>query len=277
MPATDRHDAPPHIRAWREGRIADPRHLAPPLAGAQYLRLLAAVHREVAPARYFEIGTQKGASLALAACPSVAVDPRFLLPEGFLDSRPATRLFAQTSDAFFAAHDLTAVLGGPVDLAFLDGMHRFEFLLRDFINTERHCTPGSVVMLHDCVPVCSQITHRRPGAPRIAAHDVMPGAWAGDVWKLLPILREHRPDLRLTVFDARPTGLALVTGLDPASRVLAEGYEQIVPGWMERDIAEQGVSTFVAAQNLIATDGALAPGALRALIGLPPRESPAPP
>ena len=239
MPPPDSHDAPPHIRAWREGRIADPRHLAPPLAGAHYLRLVAAAHREFAPARYFEIGTLRGASLALAACASVAVDPRFLLPEGFLD-----------------------------------GMHRFEFLLRDFINTERHCTPGSVVMLHDCVPVCSQITHRHQGAPRIAVHDVMPGAWAGDVWKLLPILREHRPGLRLDVFDARPTGLVLVTGLDPASRVLAERYEQIVAGWMERDIAQQGVGAFVAAQNLTDTNAALAPGALRALTGLPRREPP---
>ena len=274
MPPPDSHDAPPHIRAWREGRIADPRHLAPPLSGAHYLRLIAAAHREFAPTRYFEIGTLKGASLALAACPSVAVDPRFLLPEGFLDGRPATRLFAQTSDAFFAAHDLTEELGGPVDLAFLDGMHRFEFLLRDFINTERHCTPGSVVMLHDCVPVCSQIAHRHQGAPRIAVHDVMPGAWAGDVWKLLPILREHRPGLRLDVFDARPTGLVLVTGLDPASRVLTERYEQIVAGWMERDITQQGVGAFVAAQNMIDTNAALAPGALRALTGLPPRAAP---
>lgn len=267
MATTATQDTPPEtIRRWRAGEVTDPRHLAPPLRGAVYLRLIAAAHRELAPRRYFEIGTHKGASLALARCRSVAVDPRFQLPAGFLDGRPETRLFEQTSDAFFAAHDLTACLGGPVDLAFLDGMHRFEFLLRDFINTERHCAAGSVVMLHDCVPVSSELVHRRHAAARRAEFDVMPAGWAGDVWKLLPILREHRPDLRLSVFDAQPTGLVFVTGLDPASRVLPERYEAIVARYMDRDITEEGVSAFVARQGLLPTAEGLAPGRLRGMI-----------
>ena len=41
-------------------------------------------------------------------------------------------LFPQTSDEFFARNDVGAELGGlPVDLAFIDGMHHFEFALRD--------------------------------------------------------------------------------------------------------------------------------------------------
>jgi hypothetical protein len=199
------------------------------------------------------------------------VDPRFLLPPGFGAEHPALSLFEQTSDAFFAAQDLTALLGGPVDLAFLDGMHRFEFLLRDFLNTERHCTPDSVIILHDCLPVSSEIVYRSQRDPRRAAFDVMPKAWAGDVWKLLPILREHRPELRLTVFDAAPTGLVLVTGLDPRSTVLSEQYEAIVQRYLPLDLVEQGVSAFVAAQGAVPTARGLARGALRALVGLQAR------
>ena len=48
-----------------------------------------------------------------------------------------------TSDDFFASHDLAQVLGGrPVDLAYIDGMHQFEFALRDFMNLERYVGPA---------------------------------------------------------------------------------------------------------------------------------------
>ena len=60
--------------------------------------------------------------------------------------------FQMTSDAFFADHDLALFFPRGVDLAFIDGMHRFEFLLRDFINTERRCHARSIVLLHDCLP-----------------------------------------------------------------------------------------------------------------------------
>lgn len=65
-----------------------------------------------------------------------------------IDSSPAlafalpssVHLCRHTSDEFFARSDLHELLGGtPVDLAFIDGMHLFEFALRDFVNLERLC------------------------------------------------------------------------------------------------------------------------------------------
>jgi hypothetical protein len=35
------------------------------------------------------------------------------------------------------------------------------------------------------------------------------------VWKVVVWLRRHRPDLRVATLDVGPTGLAVVTGLDP--------------------------------------------------------------
>jgi hypothetical protein len=51
--------------------------------------------------------------------------------------------------------------------------------------------------------------------------------WTGDVWKAVFVLLRYRPDLRLTVIDARPSGLVLVEGLDPRSRVLDDNAERI--------------------------------------------------
>ena len=45
--------------------------------------------------------------------------------------------------------------------------------------------------------------------------------WSGDVWKVVVWLRRHRPDLRITTLDVAPTGLAVVTGLDPRRPVSA--------------------------------------------------------
>jgi len=69
-------------------------------------------------------------------------------------------LYQMPSDAFFAHYSPTALVGTPIEMAFLDGLHRCEYLLRDFINTERHCKPNSIVALHDCLPVEAAITGR---------------------------------------------------------------------------------------------------------------------
>ena len=47
-------------------------------------------------------------------------------------------IYELTSDEFFARYDLSELLGGPVELAFIDGLHLFEQVLRDFVNLERH-------------------------------------------------------------------------------------------------------------------------------------------
>src|SRR5205814_560630 len=56
--------------------------------------------------------------------------------------------------------------------------------------------------------------------------------WAGDVWKLLPILQEFRPDLNLNVVAVRPTGLGIVTNLDPSSTTLHDHYDEIVSKYL---------------------------------------------
>ena len=80
-------------------------------------------------------------------------------------------------------------------------MHLFEYLLRDFMNTEAASDPKGVIMMHDLVPHDLAMTTRDLSAIR--------GAWTGDVWKLLPILQRWRPDLTLTMLNLRPTGRAV--------------------------------------------------------------------
>ena len=54
------------------------------------------------------------------------------------------------------------------------------------------------------------------------------------MWKLLPCLREERPELRITQVDL-PPGITLVTGLDPQSTKLTDRYDEIVARYGELD------------------------------------------
>ncbi|NJO21631.1 MAG: class I SAM-dependent methyltransferase, partial [Sphingomonadales bacterium] len=138
-----------------------PRH-----AGVGYLKLLRRLHAVKRPTTYLEIGTAAGKTLALARCASIAIDPRFRLGrdvrQGGAGGKPARHLFEMTSDSFFAARSPSALFGRPVDLAFIDGMHHFEFALRDVMNVEAHCRPDSLVVLHDCLPVDAHMARRDP-------------------------------------------------------------------------------------------------------------------
>jgi len=176
-----------------------------------YLTILDLLHAELCPTTYVEIGVRHGRSLSRARPDTfcVGIDPRPLR-----DAAPNTVIFALESDAFFGSRDLAEILGGrPVDLGFIDGMHTFEASLRDFMNLERFCAPGSVIAVHDCYP-------------KDEAAAIRKGSTDG-VWKLIVCLTEFRPDLQVAVVDVPPTGLGLVTRLDPASTVLEDRSEEI--------------------------------------------------
>jgi hypothetical protein len=211
---------------------ADPNHLPAhtmlasiALPGPDYFDLLARIHAHLRPRTYVEIGVQLGASFRLAAASTLAIgvdpEPLYAPPPGWNH-----RIFRQTSDAFFAEHDLNALLGGlPVDLAFIDGMHRFEFALRDFVHLERHCHRDATILVHDCFPLDE----------RTAARERSTAFWSGDVWRFVLVLKKHRPDLTVHTIGAPPTGLAIVRDLDPASGVIAANLDAICAEFLAVD------------------------------------------
>ena len=191
-------------------------------SGQPYFGLLDRIHQHLVPRTYVEVGVSTGRSitLALPGTITIGIDPT---PELQFPLRRRTRIFRQTSDEFFAQHDLTRLFGGlPVDLAFIDGMHHFEYALRDFMNLERFSNPASTILIHDCLPI-DETTADRERSTTI---------WSGDIWRLILLLREWRPDLEVSVVDSGPTGLGLVRGLDPASSVLRDHYDEIVARYL---------------------------------------------
>ena len=182
----------------------------------RHLDFLRALHERLLPATYLQIGVRDGSSLALSRCRSIGVDPAFDVTAE-LDGNIS--LIRSISDEFFSRPEPLAPFGGrPVDLAVIDGLHLFEFALRDFVNVERHVTPSSVVIFDDAFPRTVDEAARKRHTE----------SWTGDVYKLLAVLRQHRPDLTCLRVGTEPMGLLVVVGLDPTSTVLADAYDGIV-------------------------------------------------
>jgi Methyltransferase domain len=197
------------------------------LHGEPYFGVLDRIHESLRPRTYLEIGVARGDSLALVrpATRAIGVDPQ---PQIGTALPPNVRVFSETSDEFFARHDVRAELGGlPVDLAFIDGLHHFDFALRDFMNVERCSGPESTIVLDDCFP------RDRRTAERTRTTTF----WSGDVWKVVVLLKKYRPELRIHTVAAPPTGVCIVRGLDPASRFIADNLARLTDEFMALDYA----------------------------------------
>jgi hypothetical protein len=204
-------------------------------------QLLAEIHKKLQPQFYFEIGVQTGKSLALAQCEAIGVDPMPLLSH---ELGAKAKVITASSDAFFARQG-DVLLRKPIDLCFIDGMHLFEYVLRDFINVERYAKAHTLIVIDDIYP----------GHPDQAKRDRCTRAWTGDVWKLTAVLQRYRPDLFIQTVDAYPTGLMLITALDPNNNVLSDNYQAILQQYsvdtpvpdsvIKREGAVSGKSTLI--------------------------------
>jgi hypothetical protein len=236
--ATQHEQATKHKQAGVQMNAALPTRYV--VEGLGYKEFLSKFHASRTPQSYLEIGVNKGKSLASVTCSSVGIDPKFILSSEVVGKKPFLFLAQMTSDDFFSRFDLFSFFPNGVDVAFLDGMHLFEYLLRDFINAEKFAHKDSVYFMHDCLPINYEMAERvRNGRARL---DQQFGTyWTGDVWKLYPILKEFRPDLEITILDCPPTGLVMIRNMDSKSTILRDNYDAIVARYSDVVLDEEGL------------------------------------
>lgn len=195
--------------------------------GPDFHTVLGWLHELLQPALYLEIGVERGLSLAIARPPTraVGVDPA-PIGDPLAACRVPAQLYTMPSAQFLHAPPEGCVLNAQgFDMAFVDGDHRFEAVLDDFIALERWAAPGAVVLLHDTMPLNT----------RTAASERSTGFYTGDGWKLVSCLRALRPGLRMVTLPVSPTGLTLVTGLDPSSHTLRTRRQDILDSYARVD------------------------------------------
>jgi hypothetical protein len=203
------------------------------MPGDHYRTLLSRFHDWLKPDGYVEIGVAEGETLSLANQNTkvVGIDP---FPRIIKKITSRVKIYPIPSDEFFANYELLKELDTrTIPLAFIDGLHLFEQVLKDFINLERYAHKETVILIHDCLPVARILATRQP------ATDL----WCGDVWKIVPCLKKYRPDLSVAVIPSAPSGLGMITNLDPTSTVLRDNLAQITAEYQDEDLTYEHLDT----------------------------------
>lgn len=162
--------------------------------------------------RYLEIGLDRGHTFEdVAADERWGVDPspRFSL----LDLPSSIRLFVTTSDDFFETLDP----GVRFDVVFIDGLHVYRQVYRDLLNAFSHAGPLCTVLVDDVVPVdaISAIPDLNQSISERQRQGLKGSPWHGDVFRVVPILRDHHSVLEYRTIVGSGREQLLVWRRDP--------------------------------------------------------------
>jgi hypothetical protein len=187
------------------------------LPGPTYLDWLKHIHVTLHPANYLEIGVESGQSLQFAQSPTkaIGIDPSPAIVHG---TNAWVKIFKETSDDFFKNNNVKEILGNYIEFSFIDGLHEYDQVLKDFINIEHNSAKNTIITLHDIFPAIAATASREWNT----------FYWAGDTWKIMAILEKYRSDLTIMTIPAFPTGFGFITNLDPTNTVLTANFNSIV-------------------------------------------------
>ena len=108
----------------------------------------------------------------------------------------AKATYVKTSDDFFSDND------EKFDLIFIDGLHHYEQVEKDIINSLDALNPKGYIICHDMNP--AKDSHQV--VPRLNGQSI----WNGDCWKAWIALRRKRSDINMCVINA-DHGLGVIT------------------------------------------------------------------
>jgi hypothetical protein len=136
---------------------------------------------------YLEIGCQ--GNILFDAVPminKIGVDPR----EGGTHKEYSDDFFIRNTEYF--------------DVIFIDGLHVYDQVRRDVVNSIKFLKPGGWIAIHDMLPD-SAISEHVP--------NISPGPWSGDVWKVaFELVASKGIEFKLIKIDA---GVGLFRVTDP--------------------------------------------------------------
>ena len=156
------------------------------------------LHSIIDPKTYLEIGVQHGTSLELCGPRTlgIGIDPNPLYTPGSSNKF----LVKATSDKYFKSINNGRAKIAPIDLAFIDGMHQYEYALRDFLNVKNYITKNGIIVFDDVLPRNQEEASRTQ----------CPGDWTGDVWKVYTDLINRSSEITTILVDVKPTGLLVI-------------------------------------------------------------------
>lgn len=131
-----------------------------PFTNESRLELINLALKKTNAKKYLEIGCDKNKIFRNIECEyKVGIDP----------ARGGThRMY---SDEFFNQNLET------FDVVFIDGLHHYDQVKRDFDNSLKFLNASGIIILHDMMP-------RSPEEAVVPIPETLPHTWVGDVWRL---------------------------------------------------------------------------------------------
>lgn len=128
--------------------------------------------------RYLEIGTAPGADCfkKIRCKIKIGCDP--VVSTGPVD---AGMVYGLTSDDFFKINTMT------FQISYIDGMHLYEYVIRDIVNSWNCLDLGGFIICHDCIPYDETAASRELLNPN--------WAWNGDVYRSILWFKDTYPDI----------------------------------------------------------------------------------
>ena len=158
---------------------------------------------------YMEIGVASGSTWKnVVADKKIAIEPRFSF-DWVTHTLPGEFLYQMRSDEYFRILPQKT----EVDIAFIDGLHTFEQVLRDILNVMSVLSPKGVILLDDTVPI-DEFSAMTDQSTAIASRKAAMGSnahisWHGDVYKSLFFINDFmlRWDFATILDDGNPQTL----------------------------------------------------------------------
>ena len=171
---------------------------------------------------YLEIGVSTGrVFFSILSTSKYAVDPLFKFSRWKVFRRTIknptnifNKYYTSTSDDFFSKQAPEIFSQKRINVCLVDGMHEYDFALRDIENALKYLEDDGVIIVHDCNPV----TEKMGSTFEEWKGRGYDGEWNGDVWKAILHLRCTRNDVHVFVLDC-DYGLGIITKGKPENNL----------------------------------------------------------
>jgi hypothetical protein len=167
---------------------------------------------------YLEIGVCEGETFReIEISERTGVDPNFRFDPDTLRN-PRTKLISATSDTYFASLPVSI----KFDVIFIDGLHTFEQVVRDFSSAVLHSHDRSVIILDDTRPsdVYSALPDSRDASEFRRKAGGASADWHGDVFKAVFYINDFWPIMKYRT---------MTSGGNPQTLVWRSASEPAVP------------------------------------------------
>ena len=153
---------------------------------------------------FCQIGNSKAISHSSGT--SFVISPLLKISSNQIGTKTEVNFYQKHTAEFFEVDSSSVFANQKIDLAVIDGPKKPKKLLRDFLDLEAHSNQtGKILVPH----ILSNKNHQQDKVETL--------------WKMVVMLQKFRKDLSFTFLNSNPSGLLIISNLDPSFKQKNKG------------------------------------------------------